>query len=162
MSTLAAVTTQPRSRAVAAWLALLGGSLGLHRFYLYGSRDVLAWLHPWPSLVGAYGFWRMREFGVDDRVGATLVPVLGVMVAATMLSAIVIGLTNDTRWAAKHGSDDPPAEGLTSAAWPSIAAVIVALAVGAAVAMATIAFTAQRYFETSTESTAGLTRTAPG
>ena len=138
---------RPRSKPVAAWLALLGGCLGLHRFYLRGPSDALAWLHPVPTLLGGYGFWRMRQFGVDDRLGAMLVPLLGVMLAVTMLSAIVIALTSDARWAASHGG--PNGATVRPPAWLSIAAAIVALAVGAAVAMATIAFTAQRYFEGS-------------
>ena len=135
-----------RSKAVAAWLAIVGGGLGLHRFYLYGMGDLLAWLHPWPTLAGAYGFWRMRQLGVDDAVGARLVPLLGAMMAATMLMAIVYGLTNDARWQARHGgarADEAP-----PSPWPAIVAAVVALAVGATVTMATIAFTAQRYFET--------------
>ena len=132
-----------RSRAVAAWLALIGGSIGLHRFYLHGARDVWAWLHPWPTLVGAYGFWRMREFGVDDARGALLVPVLGVMLAMTMLQAIVYGLASDERWAVRHGA----AAAAVQRGWLNYVAVIVALAVGTSVAVATIAFTAQRYFE---------------
>jgi len=139
----AAPGAAPRSRTVATWLALVGGSLGLHRLYLYGGRDVWAWLHPWPTLVGAYGFWRMREFGVDDARGSLLVPLLGVMLAVTMLQAIVYGLTSDERWAARHGAASAAAQrGVLT-----YAAVIVALAVGTSVAVATIAFTAQRYFE---------------
>ena len=134
----------PRSKAVATWLALVGGSIGLHRFYLHGGRDVWAWLHPLPTLVGAYGFWRLREFGVDDARGALLVPWLGIVLAATMLQAIVYGLTTDERWAARHGSAPAQAR---PAAWPIYVAVAIALAVGVSVAVATIAFTAQRYFE---------------
>ena len=63
MTAPAAPVGRPRSRAVATWLALVGGSLGLHRFYLHGGRDLWAWLHPWPTLVGAYGF--------DEGVGTT-------------------------------------------------------------------------------------------
>jgi hypothetical protein len=143
----AAPIRRPRSRAVATWLALVGGSLGLHRFYLHGARDPWAWLHPLPTLVGAYGFWRMRELGVDDARGALLVPFLGVMVAATMLQAIVYGLMGDERWAARHGGPGAPAE----RGWPTYVAVVVALAVGVSVAVATIAFTAQRYFESRAE-----------
>ncbi|MEP6739107.1 MAG: hypothetical protein ABJA61_01925 [Caldimonas sp.] len=139
-----APTHAPRSKAVATWLALVGGSLGLHRFYLYGASDPWAWLHPWPTLAGAYGFWRMREFGVDDAWGSLLVPLLGAMLAATMLVAIVYGLTSDERWRARHGSD---AQDPSRSAWPVVLAVILALACGAAITMATIAFTAQRYFE---------------
>ena len=64
MTASAAPAGRPRSRAAASWLALVGGSLGLHRFYLHGARDLWAWLHPLPTLVGAYGLWRMRELGV--------------------------------------------------------------------------------------------------
>jgi TM2 domain-containing membrane protein YozV len=134
-----------RSKAIAAWLALVGGSLGLHRFYLYGPSDPWAWLHPWPTLAGAYGFWRMREFGVDDAWGSLLVPLLGAMLAVTMLSAIVYGLTDDERWNTRHNARAAP--GAAGSAWPAIIAVILALACGAAITMATIAFTAQRYFE---------------
>ena len=132
-----------RSKAVATWLAVVGGSLGLHRFYLHGVRDAWAWLHPLPTLIGAYGFWRMREFGVDDRLGSQLVPLLGAMVAVAMLSAIVCGLTPDERWQSTHGAPGVAAR----TGWTTIAGVIVALALGATVTMATIAFTAQRYFE---------------
>ena len=133
------------SKAVATWLAFLGGSLGLHRFYLHGVRDPWVWLFPWPTLAGAYGFWRMREWGVDDSRGALLVPLLGAMLAGTMLVAIVYGLTSDERWAARHGSRLPRSR----AAWPTLVAVALALATGASIAVATIAFTAQRYFEIS-------------
>ena len=138
---------RPRSRAVATWLALIGGGLGLHRFYLHGPRDVWAWLHPWPTLVGAYGFWRMREFGVDDATGSLLVPFLGVMLAATMLQAIVYGLAGDERWAARHGA----ASAAVARGWLTYVGVVVALAVGTSVAITTIAFTAQRYFESRVE-----------
>ena len=56
---------------------LLGGSLGLHRFYLHGARDAWAWLHPWPTLVGAYGFWRLRSSASTTRSAAGSLPLLG-------------------------------------------------------------------------------------
>ena len=143
MTGRAAPVGAPRSRAVATWLALVGGSLGAHRFYLHGRGDVWAWLHPLPTLVGAYGFWRMREFGVDDARGSLLVPLLGAMLVATMLQAIVYGLASDERWAARHGA----ASAAVQRGWLTYVGVVVALAVGASVAVATIAFTAQRYFE---------------
>ena len=42
---------------------LLGGSLGLHRFYLHGARDAWGWLHPWPTLVGALRLLAPAQFG---------------------------------------------------------------------------------------------------
>ena len=132
-----------RSKVVATWLAVAGGSLGLHRFYLRGAGDAWAWLHVMPALVGGYGFWRMREYGTEDRLGSLLVPLLGATIAAGMLAAIVCGLTSDERWDASFANSDAP----TRTGWVTIAGVVVALALGATVAMATIAFAAQRYFE---------------
>jgi hypothetical protein len=130
-----------RSKAVATWIALLGGSLGLHRFYLYGWRDPLAWLHPWPTLLGLYGVERMRDLGQDDRLAWVLIPLLGLMLAGTMLVAIVYGLTPDAKWNARF---DPPAP---ASGWATMFGVALALLVGGGVLMATIAFSAQRYFE---------------
>ncbi|HEY2187132.1 MAG TPA: hypothetical protein VGH48_01060 [Caldimonas sp.] len=138
-----AAAAEGRSRTVATWLAFIGGTLGLHRFYLYGVGDVLGWLHPWPTLIGAYGLWRMRELGVDDARGALLVLLLGAMVALAMLQAIVLGLTGDERWVERHG----PAHAARGPAWPTYVVVGLALAIGAAAAMATFAFAAQQYFE---------------
>ncbi len=117
-----------------------------------------AWLYPWPTLVGAYGFWRLREFGTDDRLGALLVPLLGVMVAAAMLLALVYGLTPEDRWQARWNSSAEAAR----TGWATVAGLIVALAAGAIVAMATIAFCAQRYFESFALAAAPPTRTGAG
>ena len=133
-----------RSRAVATWLAVLGGSLGLHRFYLHGARDPWAWLHPVPTLVGAYGFIRLREIGLDDVLGSRLVPLLGAMVALGMLAALLIGLAPAERWRQRYG------ERGARTGWATVIGVVLALAVGAGAAMATIAYTAQRYFELRT------------
>ena len=135
-------TPAPRSRAVAIWLAVVAGTFGAHRFYLHGTRDVIAWLHIPPTLVGVYGWWRMREFGVDDARGSLLVLCLGAIVALAMLQAIVHGLASDERWAERYGTASDHRRG-----WPVVLALIVALAVGAGATMATIAFAAQRYFE---------------
>ena len=41
---------------------------------------------------------RARSVGLDDHLSWALIPVLGVMVAASMLHAIVYGLMPDDRW----------------------------------------------------------------
>ncbi len=83
-----------RSKRLATWLALLGGLLGAHRFYLHGWRDAIGWLHPVLSLAGLAGVIRMRNLGQDDHAAWLLIPLFGLMVAAVMLSTIVIGLTS--------------------------------------------------------------------
>ncbi len=57
-----------RSKTIAAWLALLGGTIGLHRLYLKGLGDVLGWLHVLPTSLGLFGVMRLREIGQDDRL----------------------------------------------------------------------------------------------
>lgn len=136
------MNTAPRSKTLATWIALLGGSLGLHRFYLFGPGDVAAWLHAPPTLLGVYGVWRMRTFGPDDRIAWLLVPLLGAMLSASMLTAIVYGLTADAAWDRRHNAGASRPSG-----WIAVIGVVAALAFGATALMATIAFTAQRVFE---------------
>ena len=132
-----------KSKTLATWIALVGGPLGLHRFYLNGFKDVWGWLLPWPTLLGTLGVLRMRELGQDDRLAWVLIPLLGLVLSVTMLSAIVYGLTPDEKWNARHNPQGPP----HVSGWGVVIGVIVALMLGAGVLMATIAFSAQRFFE---------------
>jgi hypothetical protein len=136
-----------KSKTLATWLALLGGSLGLHRFYLHGARDTLAWLHPLPTAAGLWGVDRMLGLGQDDQLAWLLLPLLGLMLAQAALCAIVYGLTSDTRWDERHNPGLPA----HATAWGPVLGVIAALMVGATALMATIAFSGQRYFEWQVE-----------
>lgn len=132
-----------KSKTLATWIALLGGSLGLHRFYLHGWRDPLAWPHALPTLAGLVGVQRMLERGQDDRLAWLLLPWLGLMLAQAALCAIVYGLTPDAAWDARHN----PGTEEHATGWGPVLGVIAALMVGATALMATIAFSGQRYFE---------------
>jgi hypothetical protein len=136
-----------KSKTLATWLALVGGSFGLHRFYLHGLKDWAGWLHPWPTLLGLYGVRRMQELGQDDRLSWVLMPLLGLMLAGTMLTAIVYGLTPDEKWSARFNPQRRPAR----SGWLAVIGVVVALMVGATVLIATIAYSGQRYFESQVE-----------
>ncbi|GMV75310.1 MAG: hypothetical protein AMXMBFR78_22600 [Rubrivivax sp.] len=133
----------PRSKTLATWLALAGGALGLHRFYLYGARDLLAWLHPLPTLAGLLGVLRVRELGQDDRLAWVLLPLLGLMLSVGLITAIVYGLTPDARWAARHGAGQPP----RATGWGPVLGVMLALLLAGIVVMSTIAFAFQKFFE---------------
>ncbi len=132
-----------RSKTVATWIAFLGGGLGLHRFYLHGLGDRWGWLFPLPTLVGAYGVLRMRRLGIDDQTSWLLIPLLGVALSVAALTAIVYGLTPDAKWNARHNPGGP--EHRTG--WSTVLGVVAALVFGAGILMATLAFTAQHYFE---------------
>lgn len=131
-------------KSLTTWIAVLGGPLGLHRFYLRGLRDPWGWLHAVATFVGGLGVLRMRELGIDDRLAWLLVPWLGLSVAVAMLSAIIHGLTPDERWAELHH----PEIGIQATAWAPVLGVITALMIGATALMATVAFVAQHLFET--------------
>lgn len=140
----------PRSKTLATWLALVGGPLGLHRFYLHGLGDLAGWLLPVPTAVGLWGLNRALEFGQDDQLAWILIPVLGFTVAATMLQAILYGLTPDEHWNARHNPGLAP-DLAPRAGWLTVMGIALALLVGAGVLMATIAYSGQRYFEYQVE-----------
>ncbi|QTX21209.1 TM2 domain-containing protein [Comamonas aquatica] len=136
-----------KNKTVAAWLAFVGGPLGLHRFYLHGMGDTLGWALPIPTALGLYGIQRVQQFGQDDQLSWALIPLLGFTIAACALVAILYGLRHPQQWNARfnpQASADAPA-GLTN--WFTIAAIAAALMVGAAVLMATLAYSFQHYFE---------------
>jgi hypothetical protein len=139
-----------RSKTLATWSALLGGTAGMHRFYLHGLADPWGWLHAACALLGAWGLRRVEAFGQDDRLAWLLLPILGFTVAAAMLQAILIGLTPDARWHARHNPHLPGDSGPPSG-WLNVIGVAVALLIGATALMATIAFSGQRYFEIQIE-----------
>lgn len=147
----------PRSKSLATWLAVVGGTLGLHRLYLYGWRDLPGWLHWLPTLLGLAGVQRMRAFGQDDRVAWVLIPLLGLMISIAMLTAIVYGLTPDDKWAARHNPGRPP----QPTGWTPVLGVIVALLLGASVLMGTVAFGIQHFFEWQLEDASGQKSARP-
>ena len=101
-------------------------------------------------MIGAWGLGRVSDFGQDDQLAWLLIPVLGFMVAGTMLQAIVYGLTPDERWHERHNAGRDISSARPSG-WGAIIGVILALLVGATVLMSTIAFSGQRYFEYQVE-----------
>jgi hypothetical protein len=136
-----------KNKTAAAWLAFVGGPLGLHRFYLYGLGDILGWLLPIPTALGLYGLKRVDQFGQDDLYSWMLIPLLGFTIAGCALTAIVYGLSTPEKWNAKFNSklDTEATPGLTN--WLTIGAVVLALMFGATSLMSSIVFSFQRYFE---------------
>ena len=136
-----------KNKTLAAWLAFLGGPLGLHRFYLHGLGDLIGWLLPIPTALGIYGIQRVQQMGQDDHTSWMLIPLLGFTIAGCALQAILFALKTPEAWNARYNpaaAQDAPA-GQTQ--WITIGAIVVALMVGTAVLMASLAFSFQRYFE---------------
>jgi hypothetical protein len=150
MTTIETTPSADKSKTVATWIAIVAGTLGMHRFYLHGFRDVPGWLHPLPTLIGLYGVMRARSLGQDDQLAWVLIPFIGCTIAASMLCAIVYGLTSDDKWNARFNAGRTASR----SGWFAVLGATLALLVGAGVLMATIAFAAQRYFEYQAETEA--------
>lgn len=61
-----------KNKTIATLLASLGGTLGLHRFYLHGARRLLPWLYPlfaWTLVPTFIGFIEALRFALtpDDK-----------------------------------------------------------------------------------------------
>lgn len=136
-----------KNKTAATWLAFLGGPLGLHRFYLKGFQDLLGWVLPIPSLLGLYGVWRARAWGLDDTWSWALIPLLGFTVSGCALTAIVYGLTAAQRWNTRFNPTAVPEESAGNTTWLTIGAVVLALFLGTITLMASLAFSFQRLFE---------------
>ena len=140
-----------KSKALATWIALVVGAFGLHRFYLHGPRDPWGWLFPLPAMIGLYGVHRARQLGQDDHLAWFLIPLLGLVLATTMLSAIVYALMPDEKWNARYN----PGGRVSRSGWATVIGAALALLIGAGVLMATIAFSGQRFFEYQAEQVPG-------
>jgi hypothetical protein len=140
-----------KRKTTAAWLALVGGALGAHRFYLHGARDKLGWLLPLPTLLGLYGILRVQWYGVDDQWSWVLIPFLGFTLAGCALTAIVYGLMVPEKWNARFNPGAEPQAPAGATSWPTIFAVVLSLMIGTGVLMASLAFSFQRYFEYQVE-----------
>lgn len=143
-----------RSKTLAAWLAVVAGSLGLHRIYLNGWSDKLAWAHVPLTTLGLVGAERMSALGQNDRLAWVLVPLLGLMLSQAMLFGIVYALTPDERWDARYNPGLPG----RPTRWGAVLAAIAALLVGGVVLIGTIAFSIQKVFETQLESSQSVSR----
>ena len=102
---------------------------------------------PIPTALGIYGIQRVQQLGQDDMLSWLLIPLLGFTIAACALTAIVYALSTPEKWNAKFNPAlEAEAEpGQTN--WFTVAAMVVSLMIGAAVLMASIAFSFQRYFD---------------
>ncbi len=136
-----------KNKTLAAWLAFLGGPLGLHRFYLHGLFDWIGWLLPIPTALGIHGIQRVQQLGQDDQLSWLLIPLLGFTIAACALTGIVYALSTPEKWNGKFNPSLPEDAVAGRTNWLTVGAIVFSLMIGAAVLMASLVFSFQRYFE---------------
>ena len=130
------MTTQQishKNKSVAAFLASVGGGIGLHRFYLAGKQDKWAWLHaaslPLSLLIYLFDKTIQPFFAFAPLILSSLIG---------FLACLVIGTTPDDKWDAKY---NPQSSRQTQTGWPIAMILVLTLAIGAGSLIAVIART---------------------
>jgi hypothetical protein len=125
--------TSHKNKTFAALLAAVTGSIGLHRFYLFGKKDFWGWIHA-ATLPLAALLIAARPDAPALFTGAPLT----LSMLAGFLEALVLGLTPDDKWDARHN----PASGRQSdSGWPLAVLLVLTLGTGAIALIAAIART---------------------
>ncbi len=127
-----------------AALAFFFGSLGAHRFYLYGTRDIYGWAHLIGTLLGIPGAMLLVASDRASMLGWALALPGAVSLLAAFLAAIVYGLRPDEKWDAQFNAQTQRKSG---SGWTVIFIVIFSLLIGAFVLMTGLAISFQTYFE---------------
>lgn len=140
-----------KNKTLATWLTFVGGPLGLHRVYLFGVADRLAWLLPIPTLIGLYGIYRARSLGLDDPWSWVLIPMLGFTIAGCTINALVYGLMAADKWNQRFNPEAPFDAACGQTNWFTVGALVTSLLVGTTVLMASLAYSFQHYFEYQVE-----------
>jgi len=133
-----------KSKTLTALLAFLAGWLGLHRFYLYGKKDYLGWLHLLGGLLGLAGLMLLTASQLDSLLGWILALPGDISLLAGFLGAIVYGLRPDDKWNAQFNAGRTKQ---SRSGWTVVLIVILSLFIGASVLMGGLALCFQTYFE---------------
>jgi hypothetical protein len=118
-----------KNKTLATALALILGTLGAHRFYMYGAVDRLGLLHVSSLPIAGLIFSNAH----DANPFYALLPLL-VSGIAGCIEALVIGLTPDERWDARFNTAGTHSE----SNWLLALLLVATMLVGATVLIATM------------------------
>jgi TM2 domain-containing membrane protein YozV len=137
-----------RSKTITAALAFFLGSLGAHRFYLYGKRDMYGWLHLLGTVLGIPGVLLLAGSERTSALGWVLAMPGAISLFAAFLAAMVYGLRPDEKWDAQF---NPQSQQHSRSGWAVIFVVIFSLFIGAMLLMSGLAVAFQTYFESQVQ-----------
>jgi TM2 domain-containing membrane protein YozV len=146
-----------RNKTLTAALAFLLGSLGAHRFYLYGARDVWGWAHIAGTLVGIPGVLLLMATERASAPGWGMAVIGAISVLSAFLAAIVYGLRPDAKWDAQFNAAFAGRRASRSG-WTVIFVVIFSLLIGAFLLMTGLALSFQTYFESQVEAAKAISQ----
>ncbi len=122
-----------KNKTLATLLALLFGFIGLHRFYLHGRRDLWGWVHFATLPLSA-----LLVLGNPEAPAIFSAAPLVLSVLAAFLETLVMGVTPDEKWDARHNAGSGKQ---SDTGWPVPLMLVLALALGATALIAAIART---------------------
>ncbi|RKR44619.1 TM2 domain-containing membrane protein YozV [Paraburkholderia sp. BL17N1] len=155
MSTLVSTSPRFRSKTITAALAFFFGSLGAHRFYLYGMRDIYGWAHVLGTLIGIPGAMLLVASERASTLGWVLAFPGAISLIAAFLAAIVYGLRPDEKWDAQFNAQT---QRKSRSGWTVIFIVIFSLLIGAFLLMTGLAISFQTYFESQVQAAKALSQ----
>jgi TM2 domain-containing membrane protein YozV len=117
------MTAKHKSKTITALLAATLGSIGAHRFYLFGKRDQLAWLHfislPLSLLITNLLFNLPWLITMSPWTVSLLV---------SLLTTLVLGLKSDDKWDAQY---NPESSQKSESTWVLALILVSTAAIGA-------------------------------
>ncbi len=120
-----------KNKTLTTFLALLLGSVGLHRFYLHGLTDRWGWLHAVSLPLSALLLLSNPELPLLVKI----LPLVISMLTAS-IETFVLGLMPDEKWDARYN----PASGIASdSRWPIALMMVVNLFFGATLLLTVLA-----------------------
>ncbi|SEA22174.1 NINE protein [Paraburkholderia sartisoli] len=155
MSTAASLSPRFKSKTITAALAFFFGTLGAHRFYLYGLRDVYGWAHLLGAVIGVPGYLLLVATERASTLGWVLVFPGAISLLAAFLAAIVYGLRPDEKWDAQFNAQTGKE---SHSGWTVVFIVIFSLLIGAFLLMTGLAFSFQTYFESQVQAAKALSQ----
>lgn len=128
------MTQAHKNKTFATFIATAFGSIGLHRFYLTGIKDIWGWLHfaTLPISLAAYLLLRQNQ-QATFLFGPLIISGL-----IAFIESLVIGLTPDEKWDAKYNNLSGKQ---SDSSWLVILLAVLTLGGGAIALIGTIART---------------------
>jgi TM2 domain-containing membrane protein YozV len=115
--------TPHKNKTLATLLSSLFGAFGVHRFYLRGKRDRLAWLHV--STLPISILYTKLFFNLPLFVTAS--PLM-LSALAGLFEALILGLMSDEKWDVKFNAHSGKK---SDSEWPLALVLVLTLAIGA-------------------------------
>lgn len=113
-----------KNKTLAMLLAIVFGGVGAHRVYLYGIRDFWLWNYLLALAIFISALVLVQK---PHSFTISLLALLPVSIFAGWVEAMVIGLTPDKRWDAKHNAHSSRQ---SASGWPVVALLVLTFACG--------------------------------